>query len=605
MPLSRPPTLPTLRWALGLALLVGLPLGLSAPAEAQRIVEISYTPTRRAQIAVWIASEDGTYLRTLSLTQAVSLYGIGNRPGALEMNSGFRWPYGRREGVLPIWAHARVDAGFEPFRRIIFQDRTSEGWASRTQSDFSRDDHFCLSFDNTTTQRNALDAVTCASVFNSDKGRYLTDADVTRGYAEPIETDGVPGLYALGTTSLYPPRRDVRRCADAGCYDHADVARFQEDARRVMPELDAITSATPPGDVPQTVLFSVPEGWANGTYYVFVEVNVEGDYSPDWGPTRFPTPVSPPEATGQSEWDYWAMNYGYPYRGQPSIVYRAPVAIGASESGGVSAPLGYGSLDGRGPEGGAVHPIDPSILDDPTGYPGAGVDRLRADPDTGLRLRVRSQGVEACAANLPPEPVGDLVATAYPERRDAHRYAHLSMTAAADDQGVVQYDVRYSNSPITDLDSFLAARPANAASLEIEALQMPRGVSPGAPIEVDIGGLTFEAHYWIAVRALDACNASSPLAVTEYTTPSIQFTTVSPCFVATAAWGSPMADELGALRRLRDRHLRSNAIGEALVDAYYAVGPTLADFIRGDDDRRSAARALLSPLVAFARWLDG
>jgi hypothetical protein len=164
--------------------------------------------------------------------------------------------------------------------------------------------------------------------------------------------------------------------------------------------------------------------------------------------------------------------------------------------------------------------------------------------------------------------------------------------------------VRFSDEPITDTASFLRARPANAASLEIEALQIPRDVPAGETVEVDFGGLSYERHYWVAVRALDACNATSAIAVTEYTTPSIQFTTVSPCFVATAAYGTPMADEIGALRRFRDRHLLPNALGAALVDAYYTFGPELAALVAADEDRRAAARALLSPIVALARYLE-
>lgn len=578
---------------------------LAPAAEAQRVIDIEYTPTRRAQIAVWITRADGSYLRTLSLTQSVSLYGIGNRPGAMQMNSGFRWPYGRREGVLPVWAHARVAGGNEPFRRVIFQDRTSEGYASRSSSDFSRDDHFCLSFSNATTQRDALDAVSCASVFNSDKGRYVTDADVAASYVEPAEArGGVSAPYALGLDSLYPARRDTRRCAEAGCYDHEDLARFADDARAVMPEIDAVTAATPAEAVTQRLMFTVPDDWTSGRYDVYVEVNVEGDYAPGWSDTEYPTPRSPAGGAPQTQWDYWAMSYGYPYRGQPSVVYRVPVQIGQTDVSGVTDPIGYGSIDGRGPAGGAIQPMDPSIVDDPTGAPGSGADRLHTQAGHGYRVRVRSQAAEACRLNTPPSAIEGLEVSQYHERRDAHRFAHLSMIAPSDDQGVVLYEVRYSDQPITDESSFLRARPASAARLEIEALQVPLDVPAGQPIDVDIGGLTFESHYWVAVRAIDACNATSPIAITEYTTPAIEFTTVSPCFVATAAYATPMAEEIGALRRLRDRHLRTNPLGSALVDAYYAVGPELAELIAEDDDRRAVARALLSPVVSLARWLD-
>ena len=88
--------------ALATVALAGMALAASAaPASAQRRVEIHFTPTIRAQVAVWVESADGTQFRTLGLTEAVSYRGIANRPGALQMNSGFHWPYGRREGVLP------------------------------------------------------------------------------------------------------------------------------------------------------------------------------------------------------------------------------------------------------------------------------------------------------------------------------------------------------------------------------------------------------------------------------------------------------------------------------------------------------------------------
>ena len=79
-----------------------------ARAAGERALVFHFTPTERAQIAIWIEKPDGTFLATVGLTQAVSVRGIGNRPGATQMNSGYHWPYGRREGVLPIWAHRRA-----------------------------------------------------------------------------------------------------------------------------------------------------------------------------------------------------------------------------------------------------------------------------------------------------------------------------------------------------------------------------------------------------------------------------------------------------------------------------------------------------------------
>jgi hypothetical protein len=105
-----------------------------------RVLEFRYTPAGNAQVAIWLENKAGEFLATVALTEAVATRGIGNRPGASQMNSGFRWPYGRREGVLPIWADRRASApGARPFKRVIFQKRP-EGYASRLLPDASRDD---------------------------------------------------------------------------------------------------------------------------------------------------------------------------------------------------------------------------------------------------------------------------------------------------------------------------------------------------------------------------------------------------------------------------------------------------------------------------------
>ncbi|MCZ7680715.1 MAG: hypothetical protein M5U28_18875 [Sandaracinaceae bacterium] len=64
----------------------------AAGAQSARRVELHFTPTARAQIAIWIESEDGARFATVRLTEAVAYRGIGNRTGALQMNSGYRWP---------------------------------------------------------------------------------------------------------------------------------------------------------------------------------------------------------------------------------------------------------------------------------------------------------------------------------------------------------------------------------------------------------------------------------------------------------------------------------------------------------------------------------
>jgi len=614
--------------------LFALALGVAPSALAQaRRVEVRFTPTVRAQIAVWIERADGTLFETVRLTDAVAFRGIGNRPGALQMNSGYHWPYGRREGVLPVWAHRRHELTGALFPRVVFAGRASEGNASsagsRGEVVNTRDNYYCLSFRD---GDESLDAVTCASVFMSNKGRYLNEADVAAGYGEPWEDgpDGMSGTRALELGSLYPPRQDLGYCD--GCADHRDVRRYRSDTLAVMPEIDAVTMATPPGEVPFEAVFEVPDAWPDGRYTLRVEVNTEGDHAPGWSPTEYPTPRAP---TGQ--WDSWAMTNGYPYRGQPSVVYDVPFELGP-EGGewSTAQAAGWGDLQGLD---GTVHAMDGSVRDDAALHPGSGADRLREGPD-GTRVRVvvptgdpceapdapadcglecgPSRGcamplvcgalgacVGRCEVAQAPEAPSRIVVSEHPEMRHAHAWAQLEFEAPGSPRGVTRYEVRVGTAPIVDEASFLAARPAKAATLEDEALVVPVEAAAGDVVQLELGGLSPQTRFWVGVRAIDDCNVEGPIAVAEFETPEIRFTTVSPCFVATAAYGSPLDGRIGALRRLRDRHLRTNPLGRAAVEVYGWVGPRLAGWIGRDESRRAWARWMLTPWVSLAARLAG
>jgi hypothetical protein len=72
------------------------------------------------------------------------------------------------------------------------------------------------------------------------------------------------------------------------------------------------------------------------------------------------------------------------------------------------------------------------------------------------------------------------------------------------------------------------------------------------------------------------------------------------CFIATAAYGTPMAEEIQVLREFRDEYLLTSPLGQALVGVYYRVSPPLAEFITEHPSLRPVVRAGLLPAVAMS-----
>jgi hypothetical protein len=84
------------------------------------------------------------------------------------------------------------------------------------------------------------------------------------------------------------------------------------------------------------------------------------------------------------------------------------------------------------------------------------------------------------------------------------------------------------------------------------------------------------------------------------TIPFTTFTGATPgfCFIATAAYGTPTAEQIDVLREFRDVVLLESTVGALFVALYYRLSPPIADFIARSNLSRTLVRELVvDPIV--------
>ncbi len=448
----------------------------------------------------------------------------------------------------PRWPYGRRIATFpvwahrhgESFPLVVFQNDDDNN-LSHPFDESSMEAFYCRPL---RPDEPMWDSGTCASSIYTDKGKF-----------------------AASGTSLYPPREDI---AIVEGIDDPVVAMYDP-----MNTLDQVSGATPLPDQPFSVTWPIPEDLPMGQYVLWIEVAKEFDHNATYNPSSFPEPVGIP----------WA-EYGEPYRGQPSVVYSVPFSYGKVTSAAMASEYrGYGDPDGLD---GNVRPADSTI---DTQTPGSGGARLLLHTDGADTYRVKVEArLETDVAN--PGAASNLIVTEVDQRN-----ASLSFYAPGDDGdlGVVTgYEIRYQAVvPITD-QNFGEASPLSVAIEPDE---------PGQLQTFEVTGLLPETTYHVGVRAYDDCKNYGPLITASFVTPERVTGEVDACFVATAAYGTPMAAQVGMLRAFRDGILRRSVLGELFVETYYTVGPAFSANLDHSDVLRHAARDGLQPLIELVRGL--
>jgi hypothetical protein len=512
-----------------------------AAGESCRRVDVSFTPQMRAgqqpmaaksQIVIWVEDAAGNYIDTLFITEMTGTYGLGNRPGRYDFNSGPLWPYGRRTATFPVWAHKHGMS----WHRLVFQDGNDDN-LSHSMGQSSPDRKYCAP---RLRQDPSWDAVTCASVGYTDKGRFQAGAK----------------------TELYPPRADLTPMPE----DTADVATFDDEN-----PFDAVSRATPDEGVEATTSWTLPETMGDGDYVLFVEVSKEFDHNTTYSDAAYPAPVGIP----------YSM-YGEPYRGQPSVVYQVPFTIGVGDPVAYALDyIGYGDPDGSD---GDIRPPDATIS---TGVPGSGAERLAlAAGANPYRVKVQPRTEPDLA---PPAMPADLVALDVTSQR-----AEIYWTAPGEDGNTgtaAFYDIRFMPGVMTAADFEGLPNLPGIPSPEVAGTQQ----------SIPLPNLLFDTEYSVGIRAYDACRKPGELAIVTFRTAARAQGEVDACFIATAAYGSVLATDVAVLRRFRDYALRRTVLGQIVMQSYYTFGPTLSGVIAESDPLREAARELLGPIVERVR----
>jgi len=80
------------------------------------------------------------------------------------------------------------------------------------------------------------------------------------------------------------------------------------------------------------------------------------------------------------------------------------------------------------------------------------------------------------------------------------------------------------------------------------------------------------------------------------------FWAVASCFIATAAYGSPVDPYVKILRKFRDKHLLTNKIGLKFVRLYYSYSPVIAEYISKHDSLKVITRLSLLPVIGLS-WV--
>lgn len=149
------------------------------------------------------------------------------------------------------------------------------------------------------------------------------------------------------------------------------------------------------------------------------------------------------------------------------------------------------------------------------------------------------------------------------------------------------------------------ANPANV-QLALEYINRSLEIEPENPIYLNLKGLLIWNGLGDKAGAkplIEKAAKLDPRNITiQHNLKSLQ--DPNGCFIATAAYGTPVAYEVNELRWFRDTYLQERKFGRLFITTYYKLSPPIANLIAERPLLKKAVRGSLKPIINYVRKLN-
>jgi subtilisin family serine protease len=157
---------------------------------------------------------------------------------------------------------------------------------------------------------------------------------------------------------------------------------------------------------------------------------------------------------------------------------------------------------------------------------------------------------------------------------------------------LTQINLKWSDNsdPGFNEDGFRIERKKGTSGNYVEIATVGQNVTAYGDILSEWGTYYYRVRAYNTLGNSSYSNEATPLLVVDGSDGG--------CFIATAAFGSPLELHVRMLRDFRDRYL-TNTVGRAIIGLYYTFGPPMAGIIAKNEALRAVARVGLYPFLGL------